>query len=95
MRGMAPGPLFIRSNGHFLTTTHFVSEVKKAMEQAGMEASNFNGHSFRIGAASTAAAHGMEDSPIFFIASYPSVMESIDVLSSVHISGHVYYWCVY
>ena len=64
VKGMAPGPLFIRSNGHFLTRTHFVSEVKKAMEQAGMEAPNFNGHSFRIGAASTAAAHGMEDSLI-------------------------------
>ena len=64
VRGMAPGPLFIRSNGHFLTRTHFVAEVKKAMEQAGMEASNFNGHSFRIGAASTAAVHGMEDSLI-------------------------------
>ena len=61
VRGMAPGPLFIWSNGHFLTRTHFVSEVKKAMEQAGMEGFNFNGHSFRIGAASIAAAHGMED----------------------------------
>ena len=39
-------------------------EVKRALELAGVEASNFNGHSFRIGAASTAAANGMEDSLI-------------------------------
>ena len=64
VRGMAPGLLSIWSNGHFLTRAHLLSEVKKAMEQAGMEASNSNGHSFRIGAASTAAAHGVEDSLI-------------------------------
>ena len=63
-RGMAPGPLFIWDNGHFLTRAHFVTEVKRALELAGVEASNFNGHSFRIGAASTAAANGMEDSLI-------------------------------
>lgn len=64
VRGMAPGPLFIWDNGHFLTRTHFVAEVKKALELAGADASDFNGHSFRIGTASTAAANGMEDSLI-------------------------------
>ena len=51
---MAPGPLFIWSNGHFLMRAHFVLEVKKALELASMEASDFNGHSLRIGAASKA-----------------------------------------
>ena len=64
VRGMAPGPLFIWDNGHFLTRAHFVAEVKKALELAGADASDFNGHSFRIRAASTAAANGMEDSLI-------------------------------
>ena len=63
-RGMASGPLFIWDNGHFLTRAHFVTEVKRALELAGVEASDFNSHSFRIGAASTAAANGMEDSLI-------------------------------
>ena len=57
---MALSPLFIWDNGHFLTRAHFVAEVKKALELAG--ASNFNGHSFRIGVAFTAATNGMEDS---------------------------------
>ena len=39
-----------------------MAEVKKALQLAGADASDFNGHSFRIGAASTAAANGMEDS---------------------------------
>ena len=36
-------------------------EVKKALESAGVNASEFNGHSFRIGVASAAAARSMED----------------------------------
>ena len=64
VRGMAPGPLFVWGDGQFLTRAHFVKEVKQALELVGADASNFNGHSFRIGAASTAAANGMEDSVI-------------------------------
>ena len=63
-RGNTPGPLFTWSNGTFLTRAQFVEEVKKALDIAGVDAANYNGHSFRIGAASTAAANGMEDSMI-------------------------------
>ena len=41
-----------------------MAEVKKALEITGADASEFNGLSFRIGVASTAAANGMEDSLI-------------------------------
>ena len=64
VRGLAPGPLFTWDNGKFLTRAHFVEEVKKVLQLVGADASDFNGHSFRIGAASTAAANGMEDSLI-------------------------------
>ena len=63
MRGLTPGPLFIWDSGKFLTRAHFV-EVKKALQLVGADTSDFNGHSFRIGAASTAAANSMEDSLI-------------------------------
>ena len=53
VRGTAPGPLFISANGQFLTRAHFVEEVKKALQLAETDVSDFNGHSFRIGAAST------------------------------------------
>ena len=40
------------------------TKAKKALELAGADASDFNGHSFKIGVASTAAVNGMEDSLI-------------------------------
>ena len=72
VRGTAPGPVFIWENGQFLTRAHFVEEVKKALQLAGADASDFNGHSFRIGAASTAAANGMEDSLIKILGRWES-----------------------
>ena len=41
-----------------------MAEIKGALELLGVDASDFNGHSFRIGVASTAATNGMEDSLI-------------------------------
>ena len=71
-RGKAAGPLFVCEDGQFLTRARFVMEVKKALELAGVNAAEFNGHSFRIGAASTAAARGMEDSLIKMLGRWES-----------------------
>jgi len=38
--------------------------VREALQKAGVDQSRYCGHSFRIGAATTAAAKGMEDSII-------------------------------
>ena len=72
VRGKAAGPLFLWKDGQFLTWANFVATVKAALESAGMEASNFNDHSFRIGAASTAAARGMEDCMIKILGRWES-----------------------
>ena len=61
VRGKVEGPLFMWKDGRFLTRADFVAAVKKAGEAAGLDAAEFNGHSFRIGAATTAASKGMED----------------------------------
>eukprot|EP00731_Ephydatia_muelleri_P018367 Em0011g407a len=61
-RGSAPGPLFKYSNGRYLTRDRFVSDVRAALTKAGMKARLYSGHSFRIGAATTASLCGMQDS---------------------------------
>ena len=43
---------------------HLVDKLRAILSQAGVECSRFSGHSFRIGAAMTAAAEGVADSTI-------------------------------
>lgn len=64
LRGSRQGPLFIRADGNPLTKAKFVSAVRSAMMEAKLPASDYTGHSFRIGAATTAAAAGLDDSII-------------------------------
>ena len=63
-RGPEPGPLFRFENGSYLTRESFVRKVRAVMLEAGLEAQRYSGHSFRVGAATTAAARGVEDSMI-------------------------------
>ena len=50
------GPLFQYQNGRFLTRTDFTAEVRNLLEKGGIKPDDYAGHSFRIGAATTAAA---------------------------------------
>ena len=63
-RGWRPGALFCYEDGRPLSRARLVGSVRQALESQGVRAGNFSGHSFRIGAASTAAARGFEDSTI-------------------------------
>lgn len=60
----ANGPLFIHENGSPLSKVALVRWLRTTLSSAGMDPTRFSGHSFRIGAASTAAARGIEDSTI-------------------------------
>ena len=48
----------------YLTRQRLVAEVRGALEKAGLDQSRYCGYSFRIGAVTTAAEHGIEDSVI-------------------------------
>ena len=63
-RGQIPRPLFQFQNGTFLTRQMFVHHTQSALQKTGVDPTKYNGHSFRIGAATTAATKGMEDSMI-------------------------------
>ena len=51
-------------DGTSLTKARFVDMVETALEEVGLPWEQFSSHSFRIGAATTAALAGLEDSMI-------------------------------
>ena len=59
MRGPGEGPLFRFKDGQALTRTGLVSALRKALAKAGLKPEMYAGHSFRIGAATTAAVCGV------------------------------------
>ena len=63
-RGTAEGPLFCFQNGKFLTKLNFIPHIRRALSTLGYDSHHYAGHSFRIGAASTAAKANLEDSMI-------------------------------
>ena len=64
LRGQSVGPLFLFQDGSTLSRQRLVLEVRKALSCTTLDTSRFNGHSFRIGAATTASENGFEDSLI-------------------------------
>ena len=64
VRGASAGPFFIYKNGHPLTKSKFNYKIKKALQEIGLPYERFFCHSFRIGAATTAAKAGTDDSVI-------------------------------
>ena len=63
-KGDDSAPLLVHANGSPLTRDQFVRMVKKTLSRASVDHSAYSGHSFRIGAASSAAAAGV---PAYFI----------------------------
>lgn len=58
------GPLFRNPDGSALTHDFFVATVREALQAARYNSQEFSGHSFRRGAASSAAAPGYQDHEI-------------------------------
>ena len=53
------GPLFVYANGKRLTRQHLTRELRYLLSRLGLNSSNYAGHSFRIGAVTSAAALGL------------------------------------
>ena len=64
VRGSSEGPLFKFADGRYLIKERFTSTIHTALQQLGLASANYAGHSFRIGAATTAAQISLEDSTI-------------------------------
>ncbi len=72
-RGDSPGPLFVFSDGSPLHRSRFVQEVQRALSASGLTGLNFNSHSFRIGAATSAGAAGVPESTIKVLGRWKSL----------------------
>ena len=72
-RGSAPRPLFVFRSGIYLTRKRFVDRVRAALRQTDVDQRKYCGHSFRIGAATTAATKRIEDSVIKTLVRWESV----------------------
>lgn len=64
IRGQTLGPLFKFQDGSPLSKDRFIHIVHAALSNLGYDPSIYAGHSFRIGAATTATERGIEDSTI-------------------------------
>ena len=63
-KGPQSWPLFLFEDGCFLTRDRFVRQIKSALMAGGVSCKHYSGHSFRIGAASTAASRGIPEATI-------------------------------
>ncbi len=63
MRGESPGFLFAFADGRLLTQ-RLADNLRSVLSQVKIDSRAYSGHSFRIGAATTAAAQGIQDATI-------------------------------
>ena len=64
LRGSKPGSLFLVEDKTPLTRVQFKSLLSATLKKAGLDDSQYNTHSFRIGAATAAKAAGISDAHI-------------------------------
>ena len=64
VRGSEEGIIFRFQDNSPLTKSKFVAKFQHLLDLASIDSTLYAGHSFRIGAATTAAANGVEDSTI-------------------------------
>ena len=56
------GPLFLFKDGSTLSRPKLIQSLRQVLSSVGVDCSSYRGHSFQIGAATTAARMGVSDS---------------------------------
>ncbi len=64
VRGSQPGAFFLNTESKPVVKSWFVNQIREVLGTLGVPQHDYAGHSFRIGAATTAAMAGVEDSTI-------------------------------
>ena len=73
VRGTGRGPSFIFEDGRPLTRQQFIIALRGIFKEVGIDSCKYSGHSFQIGAATTAATKGLQDSLIKTLGRWESV----------------------
>ena len=73
IRGNQPGALFVNENGSPMRRGQFVLKVQQALQQMGVIGHHFNGHSFRIGAVTSASQAGVPETMIKILGRWSSM----------------------
>ena len=88
LRGSHPGPLFIFQNGIPLTRSRLNSLLTMVLKVCGVNG-DYTGHSFRIGAATTAARAGVPDHLIQMLGRWSSDAYKLYIRSPVSHIGAI------
>ena len=72
LRPQVLGPLFVYKDGSYLTRDKLVGSVRQTLRAVGVDTKGYSGHRFCIGAATTAALRGVEDSVIKMLGRWES-----------------------
>ena len=72
-RGSAPGPFFLDSKGKAAFKPWFVAQIRSIVSAIAILSHQYAGHSFPIGAATTASLAGIQDSTIQALGRWSSV----------------------
>ena len=78
------GPLLQFADGTTLTRSFLITAVKRALATAGIDPSRYSGHSFRIGAATSAALAGLPDHTIKMLGRWESSAYALYVRTPAH-----------
>ena len=82
IRGDKPGALFQWQDGTPLSETQFMEAVRQALTATHLPAKEYAGHSFRVGAATTAAMASLEDSTIQTLGWWKSDLYQLHIRTS-------------
>ena len=72
IRGTKKGPLFCLRDGRPITRSYFTAQLKEDISALGLNAKDYNCHSFRVGRTSDLAVEGASDRQIALIGRWRS-----------------------
>ena len=72
VRPSSGGAFFVFRDGSYLTRDRLVAAIRRALQSEGVDTRGYTGHSFRIGAATTAALAGIDDAVIKMLGRWES-----------------------